>query len=270
MGTIMLTEVRIQDIFGSIDEYGPFAVILGVVLFIVILVVKNMNDTVNKFTAQSIENDKQYKQLILDQNKAIIEQLAETKKEIIELENQKPALNVEDLQTTFDKINNSIKDYCRQCMDTIKAQRLGIYLFHNGTYSLNGLHFFKMSCICEKVAMGSGTRERSIEHSSIPINLFDDMISSLINNGNYVIKRPKNIDELESSNIKIFFSSPKIKFIHTVTIYDNNNNIIGFVLAEMAQDYSNDLIDEQQIVIKDLINKITPVLLFSEYNNDNR
>ena len=100
--------------------------------------------------------------------------------------------------------------------------------------------------------------------------MFDDIIRSLINNSNYVIKRPENIDELESSNIKIFFSSPKIKFIHTVTIYDNNNNIIGFVLAEMAQDYSDDLIDEQQIVIKDLINKITPVLLFSEYNNDNR
>lgn len=259
----MLLSITLKDVFGSIDEYGPFAVILGVVLFIIIILIQNMNNTVNKFTQQSIENDKQYKQMMIDQNKAILDQLSSTKKEI--MDNQQPILNVEDLQTTFDKLNRSIKDYCRQCMDTIKAQRLGIYLFHNGTYSLNGIHFFKMSCICEKVVIGSGTRERAIEHSSIPINLFDDMIAGLIEDGSYLITRPEDQTKLEASNMKIFFSSSKIKFIHTVAIYDNDNNIIGFVLAEMAQDYSEESIKFQRNTIKNLIDKITPVLLFSDY-----
>ena len=128
---MMLLSISFKDMFGSIDEYGPFAVILGVVLIIVIILVKNMNDTVNKFTQQSIENDKQYKQMIIDQNKSILDQLSNTKKEI--MDNQQPDVNVEDLQTTFDKLNRSIKEYWRQCMDIIKAQRLGIYLIHNGT-----------------------------------------------------------------------------------------------------------------------------------------
>lgn len=262
----MLLSISFKDMFGSIDEYGPFAVILGVVLIIVIILVKNMNDTVNKFTQQSIENDKQYKQMIIDQNKSILDQLSNTKKEI--MDNQQPVLNVEDLQTTFDKLNRSIKDYCRQCMDIIKAQRLGIYLFHNGTYSLNGIHFFKMSCICEKVVIGSGTRERAIEHSSIPINLFDDMIAGLIDNGSYTIIRPEDPKDLDASNMKIFFSSSKIKFVHTIAIYDNNNNIIGFVLAEMSQDYSEETIDAQRNYIKELIDKITPVLVFSDYTEN--
>lgn len=260
---MMLLSITLKDLFGSIDEYGPFAVILGVLLIIVIILIKSMNNTVNKFTQQSIENDKQYKQMMMDQNKAILDQLSDTKKEI--MDNQQPILNVEDLQITFDKLNRSIKDYCRQCMDTIKAQRLGIYLFHNGTYSLNGIHFFKMSCICEKVVVGSGTRERAIEHASIPINLFDDMIAQLIEEGSYLIKRPEKPSDLETSNMKIFFSSSKIKFIHTIAIYDNNNNIIGFVLAEMAQDYSEEMVNAQRISIKQLIDKITPVLIFSDY-----
>ena len=112
-------------------------------------------------------------------------------------------------------------------MDDIKAQRLGIYLFHDGTYSLNGIHFFKMSCICEKVVIGSGVRERAIEHSSIPINLFDSMIEGLMINGRYTMKRPSD-DELNVSNVKIFFSSSKTSFIHIEAIYDTDNNIIGW------------------------------------------
>jgi RNA polymerase-binding transcription factor DksA len=252
--------------FGSIEEYGPFAVILGVVLIVVIALIVNMQNTVNKFIEQSLEEDKQYKQQIMDQNNAIVEQLLNTKQEI--LDSQRPTLNVKDLQSTFDKLNRSIKDYCRQCMDEIKAKRLGIYLFHNGTYSLTGIHFFKMSCICEKVAIGSGVRERAIEHSSIPINLFDDMITGLMNDGYYIINRPNSKEELESSNIKIFFSSSKIEFIYTVAIYDNDNNIIGFVLAEMMKDENlKDLADFQYKKIKELVAKITPVLLFSNYIN---
>lgn len=267
---MLVLESSAPNMFGTIDEYGPFTVILGVILIIVIILVRSINSSIKTFIQQSIENDKHYKQIMEEQNKAILEQLINNKQEIIEQQQQQPVANTYDLQATFDKINRTIKDHCRQCMDTIHAQRLGIYLFHNGTYSLNGIHFFKMSCICEKVVIGSGTRERAIEHSSIPINLFDAMIEGLMNNGYYTIVRPNNQADLEASNTKIFFSSAKIKFIHTVAIYDNNNSIIGFVLAEMMQEYSEELVNEQHIVIKELIDKITPVLVFSEYTESHQ
>ena len=264
MNTLLLNSADF-DIFKAINEYGAFAVILGVVLIVIIFLVKNINDSINTFIKQSIKNEETYTEMMKEQNKAILEQFSNTKKEIMDV--QRPILNVEDLQTTFNRINHTIKDYCRKCMDEIHAQRLGIYLFHNGTYSFNGIHFFKMSCICERVVIGSGTRERAIEHSSIPLNFFDDMIVGLIDNGYYTIIHPNDPAELEASNLKIFFSSSKIKFVHTVAIYDNDNNIIGFVLVEMMKDYTDELIEEQQPIIEDLISKITPVLLFSEYTN---
>ena len=254
--------LQVYDMAKSIYDYGPFAVILGVVLSIFLIIVKNMNDTLKRFTQQAMKNDEQYKEMILNQNKTMIEQLSNTKKEIIE--HQANISPQADLQETFNKLNSSIKDYCKECMDDIKAQRLGIYLFHDGTYSLNGIHFFKMSCICEKVVIGSGVRERAIEHSSIPINLFDSMIEGLMINGRYTMKRPSD-DELNVYNVKIFFSSSKTSFIHIEAIYDTDNNIIGFVLAENMQEPNDELLEIQHKNIKDLIKKITPVLSFSNF-----
>lgn len=248
--------------FESLQEYGAFTVILGVVLFIVVLAVINMNNTINKFVQQSIKNDESYRQIINDQNKAMIEQLNNTKKEIIE-----KAPFEKDLVRTFIKLNNSLKDYCKQAMDEVNAERLAVYLFHNGTYSTHGIHFFKMSCICEKVTIGSGVRERSIEHNNIPINLFDSMIESLINDGCYIIK--KSDENIEFKNHNIFFSANKIKFVQAITIFDNDNNIIGFVLAESSQEYSDKLVEKQKAIIGKFISQVVPVLTYSEYTDMN-
>lgn len=248
--------------FKSLNEYGAFTVILGVVLFIVVLIVINMNSTVNKFIDQSIKNDESYRQIIDEQNKAIIDQLNDAKKEIIE-----KAPFEKDLFKTFVKLNNSLKDYCKQAMDEVNAERLAVYLFHNGSYSTHGIHFFKMSCVCEKVTIGSGVRERSIDHNNIPINLFDSMIEGLVNDGYYVIKRTD--ENIEFNNHNIFFSANKIKFVHAITIFDNDNNIIGFVLAESSHDYTDEEFNKQTEVISRFITQVVPVLTYSEYTDMN-
>ena len=83
-------------------------------------------------------------------------------------------------------------------------------------------------------------------------------------NGRYTMKRPSD-DELNVSNVKIFFSSSKTSFIHIEAIYDTDNNIIGFVLAENMQEPNDELLEIQHKNIKDLIKKITPVLSFSNF-----
>ena len=35
-----------------------------------------------------------------------------------------------DLMETFVKLRESMQDYCKDCMDDIRADRLAIYLFH--------------------------------------------------------------------------------------------------------------------------------------------
>ena len=85
---MLILESSAPNMFGTIDEYGPFTVILGVILIIVIVLVRSINSSIKTFIQQSIENDKHYKQIMEEQNKAILEQLINNKQEIIEQQQQ--------------------------------------------------------------------------------------------------------------------------------------------------------------------------------------
>lgn len=240
----------------AIDKYGPITVILSVFLMLFIVIMHNTNKSLKDFQDKTLKNEETYRRSITEQNNKMMEQLLNTK-EII----SSPHLE-KDLFNVFMKLRTSISDNCKNAMDKISADRLAIYLFHNGSHSTHGINFFKTSCICEKVLIGSGIRERSVEHSNIPINLFDDMIGTLATGEAYVIF---NDDQLQNTNRRIFISAQKIKYAQAVAIFDNNNNILGFVLAEMSHDYDKAIADEETKTIKALINQIMPVLTYSDY-----
>lgn len=166
------------------------------------------------------------------------------------------------LMNTFVKLRTATKENCVATMNQIAASRIAIYLFHNGTHSSHGVNFFKMSCICEKVAIGSGVRERMMEHTNIPINLFDDMIGKLLMYNRYIIINDENISETDH---KIFISADKIKYVQLISIYDLDNNILGFVAAEMDKPYSKDEADEEKKTIDELVKQLVPVLSYSDY-----
>jgi hypothetical protein len=160
------------------------------------------------------------------------------------------------------KLGGAIKENCVIAMNQIHATRLAVYLFHNGTKSSHGINFFKASCICEKVAVGSGVKERMIDHNNIPINLFDDMVYKLNSYNRYIIINDEN---LTNSAHKIFVSADKIDYVQLISIYDNDNNMLGFIAAEMDKSYTKDGADAEKKVLDDLAKQLTPVLSFSEY-----
>ncbi len=167
-----------------------------------------------------------------------------------------------DLMNIFLKLRGAIRENCVTSMTQIGAARLAIYLLHNGSRSTHGINFFKMSCICEKVAVGSGIRERMIEHTNIPINLFDEMIDKLITNNRYIIMNDYSV---QSTNQKIFISAQKINYTQLIAIYDINNNMLGFVAAEMDKPYDKNEADKEKKVLDDLVKQLVPVLSYSDY-----
>lgn len=165
---------------------------------------------------------------------------------------------------TFIKLRDATKENCMNAMTNTGACRIAVYLLHNGSSSTHGVKFFKMSCICEKVAIGSGIREQSVEHSNIPINLFDTMLDKLIENGRYIIM---NDDDIVNSNQRVFVSGSKIKYSQAVSIFDYSNNILGFVLAEMDHGYDREQALKEKEEIDIFVNQLVPILSFSEYMN---
>lgn len=253
--------VTTDTIFAAMDKYGPVVVIIGVFILILIFMIKSNTKTLSKFQSEIIKNDDEYRKAIINSNAELVEQILNITKE---KDNQNRL--EKDLLDTFSKLRSSLKYNCSDTMDKIRACRLAIYLFHNGTHSTHGISFFKLSCICEKVLVGSGIRERFMEHNNIPVNLFDNMIEELGSNGSYIIK---NSDSLKNSNHRIFISSKKILYSQAVAIFDSNNNILGFVLAEIDRSYDETLANDEKRELKILVDQIVPILSCLDYVDTN-
>lgn len=251
----------IEAIFAGLDKYGPIITIIGVFILILLFMIKTNTKNLTKFQSEIIKNDDEYRKAIINSNAELVEQILNITKE---KENQNRL--EKDLLNTFTKLRSALKYNCSDTMDKIQACRLAIYLFHNGTHSTHGINFFKLSCICEKVLVGSGIRERFMEHNNIPVNLFDSMVEELGSNGSYIIK---NSDDLKNSNHRIFISSKKIYYSQAVAIFDSNNNILGFALAEIDRPYNETSANEEKRQLKILVDQIVPILSCLDYVDTN-
>lgn len=241
-------------------------VILPLVLLFIILVIILLAISINKLNESNKEflnsvtvSIDQYKKELQDENAVFVKQVMEQVDQGLQSSDKK---SEKELFNIFLKLRGAIKENCDITMNKVGAARLAVYLLHNGTYSTHGISFFKMSCICEKVAVGSGVRERMIEHTNIPINLLDSMIDTLIENNRYIVM---NDNTLDNSNHKIFVSSSKINYTQLIAIYDINNNMLGFVAAEMDKTYSKDSADVEREYLSELAKQLTPVLSYSDY-----
>lgn len=247
----------------------PLVVILFIISIILIsfaiFIFMSNRKLINEFTT-TVNNDcSKYKSEMKAQNDTLTKQLLkQLSEQEIASDNITENYSTKNLMSIFIKLRESIKENCVSTMNQIGAARIAIYLFHNGVHSTHGINFFKMSCMCEKVAIGSGIRERMIEHTNIPINLFDEMIEKLTNNNRYIIM---NNETTQETNHKIFISADKINYTQLVSIYDINNNMLGFVAVEMDRPFSKDEADREKEILDELVRQLVPVLSYSDYTS---
>lgn len=265
---------KLRELCDLFVEYSFTIVICALFILILLYVIKRNNDALKELQDQNLKNNEELQKKNMEAGERNAEQLNEfTNKlmdQFIKTMNEKNINEEEEdehnLVKTFFKLQSALKNDCYNTMSDINASRLAIYLFHNGVHSTHGVNFLKISCICEKVLIGSGIRERTVEHSGIPINLFDTMIESLVANNSYIIM---NDEHLENSNQKIFVSSKKVKYVLTVSILDMDNTIMGFVLAEMTDNFDEEKSKEEIKKLTYLSNKIVPVLSCLDYVETN-
>lgn len=243
------------NIARAISDYGPYAVILAFVLALFLYCIYNINRMYKKFQEQSLKNSEEYQNGMVEIANKMVDRM-------LDIDKKKNTKSEPDLMKVFVKLKESMYDYCKDCMDNINADRLAIYLFHNGTHSTHGVKFFKVSCICENVRIGSGIREHSIEHSNIPLNLFDEMIDKLLKDGEYIII---NDDTLKNKNSRIFISCDKIQYAIAEAIFDKNNVILGFVIIESSKNYNNTVVQQQRDGLNKLVYQLSPLLIYGDY-----
>ena len=174
-----------------------------------------------------------------------------------------------DLMALFGNIHKRLIEDCREALEILNADRTAVYVFHNGSSSIHDLPFFKFSCIAEFIARGSGSTSKMKAHNSIPIDLLNQIIDTLIRNGNFVhFKVNKNdnlsMDETLFLNKLLLQGTEKTCILYS--IYDMENRCMGFIFAEFSEDrFTKEELKEKKVHLKYLAEKLSPILEFSNY-----
>ena len=164
----------------------------------------------------------------------------------------------------FSKLKSIIGDDLHSVLKKTKACRTAIYLFHNGIKTPNGFSFIKMSCVADKVLVGSGITEKIINQTNMPVNIFDDMYNELLENGKFTIM---NTPEVMQTSQSQFLSSSKIRYSQAVCIYDSTNILLGFILGEYDHPWDVEQASEEYDKICSLCKKLSPLFSYTGYAN---
>lgn len=233
-----------------IHEYGPLIVILAVFLCIVFAIIMYLINTNKK----SIQSNTEFTSTV---TKMLEEQLAKNAK-LLEYNKCYDERNIVNI---FMELNKALKTVCGHTMRESNSDRVAIYVFHNGAHASHGLPFFKLTCICETISKNSNANIKIGDHSSVPLNMFDSIVSNLYNDSFYRITLK---DTTDPSNL-IFLKETKIVDCYFLPIYDNANNMMGFTFNgyNKLDDMRN--IEEEKKYLLDLARMARPVIEYSKF-----
>ena len=227
----------------------------------------NNSSNPNTAAIAKIESDKIVSQLNNELQKAT-KQLADDIHGINRHNNDSSKQNEEendyhkDIVGAYIDVNIAFKDASRHCLNSINASRIGIYVFHNGNSSICGLPFFKFSCVHEWTSNGSGTI-RGKYHTDIPLQYFNDFIEDLWKNGVY---KTTNIDKAikDDPSLEEFIVYSHINALYIIGVYDVNDKLAGFIIAEFDHEEDFDTNESRDRVIsdslKEMSGKISPII----------
>lgn len=228
-----------------IDEYGGYIAILSLFIIILIITVITIIWINTRLMKQELEEKLALLSSQKDQNEKLVDHLlkddSSKDKDIEDEEETEDDIrrkNRKDFVSTYIDINLILKDAVRSASGELNAERVAIYVFHNGNQSIHGLPFFKVSCMHEWNKAGSlamKTRAyRSVTHQSIPLYLLSDIVESIYSKKYYFATNIQ--DKLDSvQSLQTFVDHSDIQTMYMLAISDDDDNIAGFVIAEFKE-----------------------------------
>lgn len=164
--------------------------------------------------------------------------------------------------------NTIFKDASSIVLNTLKAYRVAIYVFHNGNSSSHGLPFFKMSCIYELFLNKKTHSNRGRGHINMPLHLFFEIINELFINTEYKVSNVDyEVDEKENKAVLEYIGTSSSKSFFMLGIRDINDILCGFTVVEFIQptDFNNPEIYDK---IKDAIEVMNGSVKYIISNDD--
>lgn len=120
-----------------------------------------------------------------------------------------------------------VEEHLKYLFSKTKADRVAVYVFHNGQRMLNGNHLLKCSCLNEYALLDK--HFLSIRHKDTPISQISVICNALLKNGYYHCEDTSKIDD---SSLKAWVDTYGYKSIFVSAVFSTQGDIIGFVSAD--------------------------------------
>ena len=120
-----------------------------------------------------------------------------------------------------------IEEHLKHLYARTKADRVAVYVFHNGQRMLNGGHLLKCSCLNEYAL--SEKYLYSFKHKDTPISQLSPICNALLEKGCYTCS---DTNEIEDMSLKRWAKTYGYKSIFVKAIFNTHGEVIGFVTTE--------------------------------------
>lgn len=224
MQNLLASAEDIKTISDAIQKYGIITVIAAV-LIILALITLGIILKIALSNTSSLNKQLEAQQNTVD---SLIKALKSSESERAHQCTPEDHASIE-FMNSYSKVMEGLKTSCNEVYDNIKADRVLIDVFHNGSKAFNGLPFLKATCISQWMR-SSMIGKRHNPEKDIPLNFFSRELSEYNEKG---YSCEKNIDLLRETDpyVHRWFTTDRVMSYVSVPLY-NNGNLVGLVRAE--------------------------------------
>lgn len=215
------TQQSIENVkqFTELMDRAGVAIVVVAVFMVIILAVSTA--LISVFVINAKKKDKRYEKLfseMLEQNKAYTDSILHP--------------NQGKLFKASVECGEKVESHLKYLFQQTKADRVALYVFHNGQRMLNGGHFLKMSCLNEYTLAEKYQFTR--KHKDTPITQFSEICKSLLNRGCWSCEDTR---KLEDASLKAWVQEYGYKSVFIKAVFNTHGEVIGFATTEYIEDY---------------------------------
>lgn len=203
----------------TMEKTGVAIVVVAVFLIIILVsVIVFIGVTVRR----NKKREDQYESLLhetMEQNNKFVEAI------INKLENTTPDQN--GLFKVSVECGTLIEEHLKYLYHCTKADRVAVYVFHNGQRMLNGGHLLKCSCLNEYSL--SEKYLYAFRHKDTPISQLSPICNALLDKGCYTCPDTSTV---EDPQLKKWVNTYGYKSIFAKATFNTHGEVIGFVVTE--------------------------------------
>ena len=239
---------NIVNMAEAIDKFG--ALVIGLAAFMIIAIIA-VGFIFSRQKQMNADKDAEFKKLFGDmqtQNQQVFTQLMQTA--------FKPATPPPEMVPEGITAAGAIHEQLKQVLAVTKADRVSIYVFHNGQRMVNGIHMIKCSCWSEYTMLPRFARID--KHKDMQVSKIQEMSNVLLREKQWAALTAQAVKETELS---IFDDDTDVQSAFSRAIFSAEDIIIGFVLIEyLLAPIEPSWVDKARNEIKKLSDKVSLVM----------